>query len=398
MPSSPFKSVLKTINTDRNFNIESFLNNDFGSFWGLFYDFIQKFAIAPTKDGLFKRNKFAGFKSIYSALQKIIPETKAFHYKDEFFPLINKIFCNFFHPDTSVPIRTKMTEFFFMIISKLSQEQIDKFSTALSLLVPYYRYASSDDGIQKIKPLIIDTLFLSPIIDPSAKVGTQEDCIVDLKRFLQFIKENWESETINAVQLLNEHVLNIIFKGVLSTENVSSKSIGFSGLPPYVLFHIIIEFFYGLTGSKFNFRNFLSYGRNCCFLLGITGLAITYKNYADFIASLEILIYIYCSSDYIEILQNDDPNFTYNVFNSFISLLTYVYSDDSGFQSISKFIATSFVFVDEYIKTITPNFGEEKAIDLIVQLFTNNPSHITSLAFIITNLFNNFISRKNWSS
>ncbi|KAH0794016.1 Rap/ran-GAP family protein [Histomonas meleagridis] len=285
-----------------------------------------------------------------------------------------------------------------MIISKLSQEQIDKFSNALSLLVPYYRYSSSDEGIQKIKSIIIDPLSLSPIIDPSAPVGTQEDCVVDLKRFLQFIKENWDSNTINAIQLLNEHVLNVIFKGVLSTQNITAKSIGFSGLPPYTFYHIIIEFFYGLTGSKFDFVKFLSYNRNSLLLLGISGLSITYKNQADLISSIEILIYIYCSNYYIEILQNDDPNFAYNVCNTFISLLTYVYSDDSNFQSNSKFTTSSFVFVGEYVKTITQFFGEEKAIDIIVQLFTDNPSHITSLGFIMMNLLNHYISNKNWSN
>ncbi|KAH0789411.1 Rap/ran-GAP family protein [Histomonas meleagridis] len=401
MPSSPFKNIIKTINTDKNFNVESFLSNEFGSLWGLFYDYIQKLATTPTKDSLFKRNKFSDLKGIYNALQKILPETKGFHYKDEFLFLINKVFANFFHPDTSAPIRTQMMEFFFTIISKLPQEKIDILSGALNLIVPYSRFSSTDNGVKKMKSYLIETIQPVPIIDPSAPAGTQDDCITDLKRFLQFIKENWTNSSINTIRIINEYVLDVIFKGVLPEYVSSPNSQGFSSLPPYNIYHTVLEFFSSIITSMFNFTDFLSYGRNSRLMLGIVGLSENYKSNIDYLTAIEILTNIYTSNNYIEIIQSDESgNFFYEICTVYIKIVSSVLNEmkpESNLTATDKFIQISYLFISNYISSTTMSLGDNKAIEIIYKLFLDNTKYMKSLALILILILNHFISNQNWS-
>ena len=404
MPQDEFKELQKTM-LDKNFDPDSFLNNNFDDFWRFLFQHLMNICakqkskeLKNSRNGI--RHKHSKFKNIIEALGKVTSFVQAQHYHDDNFIYINKIFCFFFHPETPDVHRKGMIVQFFKILKTLSASNIADVQEAISLIIPYIYFVEKDSPEEEV---FTTELFqgkgLQPLNDPSQKIGDKKTCIEDLKFFLNWIIENWDANNEFCVSALNLNILNVIYKKFTDKyeENGSLPKYGFLNGPPEELHDVIISFIKDMysKNEKLNWNPFFKYEHNCLLVLDIGREVLSRKKETDFIVILRFFSYILKNEEYFATFKEAKEDILLDMALIFKDYHKIIFANEKTSCNLSDFESFSELWLNNLFEKMS-NEVALKFIETILTYQKDDNAEMNFASFFLMNIYHYLVSRHIW--
>lgn len=385
------ETICKNILKDTEFNPEQFLATGFADFWTQINDYLMQFGSKQEK-GLFKRAKYPNCTNILLALEKVIPMAKEYHFKADQFPIINKIFCQFLHPDTPQEYRDQSLQILLQILNILRENQLIQFYPAISLIVPYQRFYSQTDPEKSSYGSLLAGV--QPIIDPSKTNGGTPEGVIDLRILLRYIQSRWKDRTAFSVDVLFKNVIYILYRSAAEkAECRIPYTYGFKSTPPEPLqaeFFIFIE---NLISNALNLEPLFQTPQNTKLLIYLTENVSKYNEMNCIITATKFLTRVITNTN----IQPVIVKLSYLLEASASTVCLFV----RGFSQIALpelIQVQSQDFFHHYFRIMFSIVERPVAFPMIEEVFNKYRVDIFVIAYIMQSILHYLISELNWDT
>jgi len=239
---------LKTIHTDKTFDMVRFINSGLNDFLPSIVEYLNSFHDPKKKKSVFGV-RHPDSKGILSALEKVFDALKdfkpAYTFKTESIISLNQIFCYFLHPQSPGSIRSQSVSLFlkFLQVSNLTGNQINQdFSRSLNLLVPFTHFTKGpeDPRMHKFETHLLASI--RPVTDSREGPGDQKLALKDLNTVLRFLVDNWIVYPQICYEVLYHHILCVVYKQGATEAKFTCPEYAFDD-PISDIHDLIIQFF-----------------------------------------------------------------------------------------------------------------------------------------------------------
>ncbi|OHT00404.1 Rap/ran-GAP family protein [Tritrichomonas foetus] len=395
MPHS-LEVLIKTIN-DKNFDVIIFLSqSSYLDLWEKLDDYLQQFGEKNRKEAtLFKKAKYADFKSIISALSKVIPYANHTIYTNETFLSLNKVFCQFLHPETPQIYRSPMIKFLFRIAELLPDCLIENLFNPFAFVVPFQCCKQNDQELVDYHQNLC-CQYKSKIVDPNQEPVTIEDAKHDLSLLLNFYLSNWANHTNFCVKSLYYHVLYVIYRVQAECCHCNSPNYGFKGDAPIEFKRKIIQTIHSFLSENKNLEALLNSSENCHFIVSIGKCIFPLEDRNGCNIIIEFLTMMITVPNLLDIILKMTDR---SIMNEMTNVVCYFLSEFSkkGDPPPDDILEHASTFITGYYTTLFEKFNKDYIIKTIIALFHDNQYLIYASSYLMISLFHYLITMKEWS-